>query len=78
MKIAKVVGIIVLGPILGAVFGCLVGVLLLPPVADPTMRAPGDGILIAMCALVGVILCTVVALVLAAKVWWRSDAANKA
>ena len=65
-----------LGSVVGAVLGSLVGALLLPPVADPRMRAPGDGIVILMCAGIGVTLGIVLAVVLAIQVWERFEPAR--
>lgn len=75
MRLLKVIGILVIGPVLGAVSGFVVGGLLLPP--DPTGRgAPGDGILIIYCVGIGLVVSILASIMLA--VWsWRHSTRRK-
>lgn len=58
MRVLKVIAILVVGPLLGVVFGLILGGLLLPP--DPSGRgAPGDGFLVMLCAGIGRIDCRI-------------------
>ena len=71
MRLFKVIGILVVGPMLGAVSGFIVGGLLLPP--DPTGRgAPGDGFLIMYCVGIGLVVSILTSVLLAVWSWRRS------
>jgi len=72
MRLLKVIGILVTGPVLGVVSGLIIGGLLLPP--DPTGRgAPGDGFLIMLCAGMGLAV-SIAASVMLADWSWRHSA----
>lgn len=71
MRLLKVIGILVIGPVLGMVSGCIVGGLLLPP--DPTGRgAPGDGFLIMLCIGISFAVSIPASVLLAVWSWRRS------
>jgi hypothetical protein len=76
MRLLKVIGILLIGPVLGVVSGFIVGGLLLPP--DPTGRgAPGDGFLIMFSIGIGLAVSIPASVLLA--VWsWRRPAHLKA
>jgi len=71
MRLPKVIGILLGGPVLGVVSGFVVGGLLLPP--DPTGRgAPGDGFLIMLCIGIGLAVSIPASVLLAVWSWRRS------
>lgn len=76
MRFLKVIGILLIGPVFGAVSGFIAGGLLLPP--DPTGRgAPGDGFLIILWVGIGLAVSVPASVLLA--VWsWRRSARLKA
>jgi hypothetical protein len=72
MRLLKVVGMLLIGPVLGVMSGLIVGAILLPP--DPTGqgRAPGDGILIMLCIGIGLVVSIPTSVLLAVWSWRRS------
>jgi hypothetical protein len=71
MKILKVIGVLIVGPVFGLLLGLVVGSLLLPP--DPSGRgSPGDGILVMGCMLVGLSIFILISIFLARRIWHRS------
>ena len=71
MRLLKVIGTLLGGPLLGVVSGFVVGSLLLTP--DPTGRgAPGDGFLIMLCIGVGLAVSIPTSVRLAVWSWRRS------
>jgi hypothetical protein len=69
VSIAKVMAVMVFGPVLGILVGFLVGILAMP--AQMRGRAPGDGLLVIGCAL-GFFVSIPVSAVMAGKLWSRS------
>jgi Co/Zn/Cd efflux system component len=66
-----VIAILVIGPFLGVVCGVIAGGLLLP--ADPTGHsAPGDGFLVMLCAVVGLLVSIAASVMLADRSWRHS------
>jgi len=73
MRILKVVGVLIAGPVFGLLLGLVVGSLLLPP--DPSgSGSPGDGFLVMGCMVVGFAIFTLISVVLARRIWHRSTA----
>jgi membrane protein YqaA with SNARE-associated domain len=71
MKILKVVGVMMFGPMVGAVLGFFLGALLLPP--DPTGRgSPGDGFLLILTSGLGFGIFCLASAWLALKIWRQS------
>jgi len=71
MRLLKVIAILVIGPVLGVVFGLIVGGLLLP--SDPTGRgAPGDGFLVILCTAIGLSVSVAASVMLADRSWRQS------
>jgi hypothetical protein len=63
MTIAKILAVLVAGPLIGALLGFTVGGILLPH--DPTGRgSPGDGFLLFMCTIWGLIVASVISVVI--------------
>ena len=81
MRIAKVIGVMLLGPLLGIAAGFIVGVVAMP--RDPNFAAngghspPGDGILIILFILAGLVVSIPLSAVLAWQLWFRSSAEEK-
>lgn len=73
VRLAKVVAVLICGPLLGMVIGIVVGVAAMPPQV-PGDRSPGDGIVIIGCILVCVLLSVFASAALAWRIWFRSDA----
>jgi len=72
MRLFKVICVLVIGPVLGVISGFIVGSLLLPP--DPTGNAaPGDGFLIVISVLIGLVLSIPAFILLARWTWRRSE-----
>jgi hypothetical protein len=72
MRLLKVVGILLIGPVLGVVSGFVVGGLLLPP--DATGRgAPGDGFLFMLCIGIGLAVFIPASVLFAVWSWRRSS-----
>lgn len=72
MRIAKVIAVMVFGPVLGIVTGFLVGILAMPAQTSAGGRAPGDGFLIMGCVALGFFISIPVSAILAGKLWSRS------
>ena len=72
MRIAKVIAVMVFGPLLGILAGFLVGVLAMPAQTSSGGRAPGDGFLIMGCVALGFFISIPVSAILAGKLWSRS------
>jgi len=72
MRLLKVVGLLLTGPVLGCMSGLIVAAILLPP--DPTGQggAPGDGILIMFCIGIGLVVSIPATVLLAIWSWRRS------
>ena len=71
MKIVKVICILLFVPLLGICIASIIAALLLP--YDPTGRgAPGDGIMILGCLVVGLVVSLIIAILLAIWTWRRS------
>jgi hypothetical protein len=66
-----VFAILVIGPVLGVMFGLIVGGLLLP--SDPAGRgAPGDGFLVILCTGIGLSVSVAGSVMLANRCWRHS------
>jgi hypothetical protein len=75
MKIAKVLFIMVAGPIIGAGIGSVVAGLMLPK--DPSGRgSPGDGFMVFYCVGMGLVVSVILSVLLAIRTWRRSTSAG--
>jgi hypothetical protein len=73
VKVAKVIAVLIVGPLFGAVTGLVLGIIAMPSQA-PSGRSPGDGILILGCVCVCAFVSFLVSALLAWKLWFRSGA----
>jgi hypothetical protein len=73
VRVAKVIAVLIFGPILGLITGFVLGVVAMPSQV-PGDRSPGDGFLIMGCIFVCVLLSVLGSAALAWKIWFRSDA----
>jgi hypothetical protein len=82
MRIAKAIAVMLFGPLLGVIAGFFVGGItveiinaLQGPniVVNPQHATPGDGILIMLFVLVGLLVSIPLSIVLAVRVWARSS-----
>jgi hypothetical protein len=77
MRVLKVVGVMVFGPLVGMALGFLLGALFLP--SDPTGRgSPGDGFLLILTAGLGFGLFCLGSAWLAVRLWRDSASSTKA
>ncbi|HEV2729500.1 MAG TPA: hypothetical protein VGV15_05670 [Terriglobales bacterium] len=69
MKVSKVITVVILGPLLGAVIGFCLGTFSVP-IGDPqASRAPGDGFLIILYVLGGFAIGVLASSVIAFRIW---------
>ena len=72
MKIAKVIVVLIFGPLLGVLIGFFLGVVAMPSQV-PGGRSPGDGFLIIGCILLCALLSILASAAWAWRIWFRSD-----
>ncbi|MGB2605795.1 MAG: hypothetical protein WBC78_19485 [Candidatus Sulfotelmatobacter sp.] len=75
MKIAKVIGVLLVGPLLGILAGLVLGAFAIPA-QTAGGRAPGDGFLVMGYVFLGLFVSIPVSVALAGVVWFRSSAAG--
>jgi hypothetical protein len=82
VKIAKVIAVMLFGPLLGIFAGFVVGVVAMPQdpnfVSNGGHGAPGDGILVIVFTLVGLVVSIPLSAVLAWRLWFRPSAIAEA
>ena len=72
MRIVKTLSLLIMGPVLGAIVGFVIGGLLLP--SDPSGRgSPGDGFLILMCVGWGLIIFAIPSVLIAIRMVRKSS-----
>jgi hypothetical protein len=74
VRIAKVISVMLVGPLLGVIAGFLVGGITLNIILKGRHAAPGDGMLIMIFGFAGLLVSRPLSVVLAARLWGQSSA----